>query len=63
VRERPVIKTLAQHDRDLAIEMRRATFSVPQNIAEGKERAGRDRLDRDRVAAGSAARCDERAGV
>jgi four helix bundle protein len=52
---RPVVETVARHDRDLAIQMRRATSSVPQNIAEGSQRAGKDRLHHYRVAAGSAA--------
>jgi hypothetical protein len=56
---RPVVETVARHDRDLAIEMRRATFSVPRSVAEGKERAGKDRWLHDRVAAGSAARGGE----
>jgi four helix bundle protein len=52
---RPVVEAVARHDRELAIQMRRAASSVPLNIAEGSQRAGKDRLHHYRIAAGSAA--------
>ena len=52
---RPVLGELAKADRSLADQMRRAASSVVLNIAEGNRRAGRDRLQFFRIAAGSAA--------
>ena len=49
----PIITTVAQHDRDLARQMRRAGASVLLNIAEGWRRMGRDRRQLYLVAAGS----------
>ena len=51
----PVVKRLAQMDRGLADQVRRAASSVPLNLAEGARRTGRDRLHCYRIAAGSAA--------
>jgi four helix bundle protein len=54
----PALKTpvarVAQFDGDLARQIRRAANSVALNVAEGRRRAGRDRLHLWRVAAGSA---------
>lgn len=52
---RPVLDGLMKSDRALADQMRRAASSVVLNIAEGNRRAGRDRLQFFRIAAGSAA--------
>jgi four helix bundle protein len=51
----PVLDRVAQRDRDLASQLRRATASVPSNISEGAQRRGADRLYHYRIAAGSAA--------
>jgi len=51
----PLVGTVAQHDRDLASQLRRAGSSLPLNVAEGARREGRDRLQHYRIAAGSAA--------
>jgi four helix bundle protein len=51
---RPAVDRIRHHDRDLALRLRRAGFSVPGNIAEGARRAGQDRLHHYRIAAGSA---------
>ena len=45
---------LAQHDRDLAQQARRAANGIPLQISEGRRRAGKDRLHLWRIAAGSA---------
>src|SRR5436305_14746233 len=50
---RPLIAAIAQHDRNLADQLRRSASSVPLNISEGTGRAGRDRLHSYRIAAGS----------
>src|SRR5579884_1432586 len=52
---RSVCAAVAQHDRDLASQLRRAGSSMPLNVAEGARRQGRDRLQHYRIAAGSAA--------
>ena len=52
---RPVLEQLKAADRALADQLRRAASSVVLNIAEGNRRAGRDRLQFFRIAAGSAA--------
>ena len=49
------IATIAKSDPDLARQLRRAAVSVPLNVAEGRQRAGRDQLHLYRVAAGSLA--------
>ena len=54
VRElRPLLKTVQEHDRDLARQMRRASSSTILNIAEGWRRLGRDRRQHYVIAAGS----------
>ena len=45
-----VVKT---QDRNLADQMQRAATSVVLNIAEGRERAGKDRIQHYRIALGS----------
>ncbi len=45
---------LAQHDRDLAQQARRAANGIPLQISEGRRRTGKDRLHLWRIAAGSA---------
>ena len=52
---RPVLEQLKKQDRALADQVRRAASSVALNIAEGNRRAGQDRLQFFRIAAGSAA--------
>ena len=56
-----VVRRIAVHDRELASQMRRAATSVVLNLAEGRERKGRDRGHLFRVASGSAA--EVRAGL
>jgi four helix bundle protein len=51
---RGLITAIAQHDPDLARQLKRATSSVPLNVSEGNGRCGGDRLHLWRVAAGSA---------
>src|SRR2546427_2689519 len=51
---RPLVESLRQRDRDLAAQIKRATSSVPSNIAEGARRHGRDRRQHWLIAAGSA---------
>jgi four helix bundle protein len=51
---RQPLSAIAQHDADLAQQLRRAAASVPLNLSEGRRRSGRDRLHLWRVAAGSA---------
>ena len=51
---REPLAQLAVHDRALADQARRATSSVPLNLAEGRRRAGKDRIQSYRIAAGSA---------
>ena len=41
---RPAVERIRLHDRDLALQLKRAGSSVPGNIAEGSRRAGQDRL-------------------
>ncbi|MEZ4262885.1 MAG: four helix bundle protein [Polyangiaceae bacterium] len=50
---RPVMERVAQHDADLARQMRRALASVPLNVAEGSSSRGRNRGARYHTAAGS----------
>jgi four helix bundle protein len=52
---KPVLEELAQKDRALTDQMRRAASSVVLNLAEGSRRAGKDRVHFFRIAAGSAA--------
>ena len=49
----PIVDALAQHDPDLARQLRRSRTSVPLNLQEGRRRAGRDRIQLWRVASGS----------
>lgn len=57
----PIIAAIAQHDPDLAKQIRKAQSSVVLNLAEGACRTGRDRTHHYRVAHGSAA--EARGGV
>ena len=50
-----LIAKIAERDRDLANQLRRAAGSVPLNVSEARRRNGRDRLHLFRVALGSAA--------
>lgn len=50
---RPVLDAIAQHDSDLARQMRRALTSVPLNVAEGSSSRGGNRAARYHTAAGS----------
>lgn len=51
----PLLARIQQHDRDLVAQLRRAATSVPSCLSEGSQRAGKDRLQLYRIAAGSAA--------
>jgi four helix bundle protein len=51
---RPVIAQIEKHDRDLGNQLRRASSSVPLNIAEASGSAGGTRSQRYRTALGSA---------
>ena len=51
---KPVVDQIAKHDPDLAKQLRRSSGSVPQNIAEGRERVGRDQPHAYRIASGEA---------
>jgi four helix bundle protein len=51
---RSLLDKIAQHDGNLASQIRRAAASVPLNLREGRCRKGRDRLHLWRVAQGSA---------
>lgn len=52
---RPLLERITRRDRDLENQLRRSGASVVLNIAEGARRAGRDRQQFYRIAAGSAA--------
>jgi len=52
---RAPVGQVAQHDGDLASQIRRAASSVALNLGEGQRRSGKDRLHHFRIAAGSAA--------
>ena len=56
---RPLVAAIAHSDADLARQIRKAASSVPLNLGEGRQRAGRDRRHLWRVAAGSAAEVTE----
>jgi len=56
---REPVAAIAVADGDLARQLRRAASSVPLNLSEGRQRAGRDRTHLWRVAAGSAAEAGE----
>jgi len=51
---RPVIAQIEKHDRDLGNQLRRASSSVPLNLAEASGSAGGTRSVRYRTALGSA---------
>jgi len=51
----PLARVIAQHDADLARQIRRAATSISGNLGEGRRRVGKDRLHLFRVADGSAA--------
>jgi len=51
----PLVRALQRTDRDLASQLRRASASVPLNLAEAMRRTGRDRAHLLTVALGSAA--------
>ena len=50
----PIIKKIRLHDAEEAKQMRDAAHSVVRNSSEGWERAGRDKTNHYRMAAGSA---------
>ncbi len=50
---REVVKAIKPHDPDLADQAKRATQSIGLNVAEGRRKAGKDRLHAFRVALGS----------
>ena len=49
----PVLGEIQRHDRDLALQMRRALASVPRNVSEGSLVRGKNRFARYATAAGS----------
>jgi len=51
---RPLVERLRSRNADAARQIRRAADSVPNNLAEGHKRLGRDRIHHFSVAAGSA---------
>jgi four helix bundle protein len=51
----PVLVELKGQDSDLADQIRRAAVSIVLNLEEGSWKTGRDRINRYRIAAGSAA--------
>src|SRR5512134_3701702 len=51
---RPLVERLRSRNADAARQIRRAADSVPNNLAEGRKRLGRDRVHCWSVAAGSA---------
>src|SRR5437867_2663940 len=51
---RSPLDKLKQHDPDLAEQARSAMNGVPLQLAEGRRRTGKDRLNRYRIADGSA---------
>ena len=53
-RLRPIVERLRSRNAGAARQIRRAADSVPNNLAEGRKRLGRDRLHTSSVAAGSA---------
>ena len=50
----PLMARIAQHDKDLASQMRRSLPSIPHNLTEGLRRTGNDRAHLLTVALGSA---------
>src|SRR5579862_1557812 len=51
----PVLEMIRTHDRNLADQAKRAGTSIPLNVAEGRQRGGRDRKHFYRIALGSTA--------
>lgn len=51
---RKVVERIRQQDRDMALQLKRATSSVASNIGEGRRRTGKDRIHHYNIAAGSA---------
>src|SRR5687767_6423212 len=60
---RRILAKIAAKDPDLARQLRKAASSIPLNIAEGRERAGRDRTHHYRIALGSSAEVVAALGV
>jgi len=52
---RRILAKIAGKDPDLARQIRKAASSIPLNLAEGRERVGRDRAYHYRIAFGSTA--------
>ena len=52
---RPVIAAVKPQDQHLADQLKRAATSAVLNLAEGNQRAGRDRVARFRIASGECA--------
>ncbi len=50
-----LLSQIQKHDRDMASQLKRAGTSAPACLSEGAQRAGKDRLQLYRTAAGSAA--------
>ena len=50
-----VLRRIRSRNRSLSDQIERAVTSIPLNISEGRQRAGKDRIYHYRVAAGSAA--------
>ena len=51
----PLVEMLRTQDRSLADQAKRAATSIPLNVAEGRQRVGRDRKQFYRIAYGSTA--------
>lgn len=51
---RPAVDAIKPQDAELASQLRRAAWSMVLNLEEGTWKAGRDRTNRYRIAAGSA---------
>lgn len=49
---RPIIEAIAEHDPDLARQLRKSSSSTALNAAEGSRRIGRDAKNRYTIAAG-----------
>jgi four helix bundle protein len=53
----PQLLTVGREHRDLADQLRRASSSIPLNIAEATGRRGKDRVQHNSIAYGSAKEC------
>ena len=53
-----VLRRIRSRNRSLSDQIERALTSIPLNLAEGRQRAGKDRTYHYRIAAGSAAETD-----